>query len=629
MKKNEKKLIGSDLWNTTEYKMSHLKMIKNEQWVVDDLYKMVKSNGIRNPKFQRKRKWGVREGREDAKRPSEDRYIEFLKETSNSVHAISVGISQGVYTNIDGNNRINAIVHFLERPLDIFPTYFDEFSNLIHKLHENAEIRDKTISLFREITYFDAMEWKAKTYFAGRNESAFYNEHLKKYSDEICEHIEEIQHRLKLSNGNRFDTHVKININVFEGYNTDELCRIFEKINKYNSCLTESELLASRLYCLTDFVIDDAVLQALIMKELRLYYEKKNRDERLIGYNFENNDINAFDFMAGLQNYAFANNQLFFEEFTNDGVPLFFKVFKVKYQSDYAVAFTSKNVNQFINYIQLAINVFSYVNKQIHMGISGSSCFNKKIKSFGRNRLYLLIVIIIGLIDEGASQDKITRIVEQIVLFHMFVEDIVNKETKLRFRELDILQLEAGGTYIDNMATRLLLSPSNASVNIGKFGELINVLYAENINSIPDSSEKPTRKPPRRFYEKMLLYYYYKTRVPVCYLDKEFELEHLVPFSSSWTNESIDIDRLGNTVPIINTLNRKRQNKHISEYGRIVDGDQFMSYFKDIVPSVPIYDSIVKHDGKMSVCIINGSNYNTKCAENEAFYKHVFLSQLG
>jgi len=73
------------------------KMIKNEQWQASDLFHKIKNNEIRNPKFQRNRKWRVLEANGNTKNPSEDRYIEFLIETGNSVHAISVGCSKGIY----------------------------------------------------------------------------------------------------------------------------------------------------------------------------------------------------------------------------------------------------------------------------------------------------------------------------------------------------------------------------------------------------------------------------------------------------------------------------------------------------------------------------------------------------
>lgn len=606
------------------------KMIKNEQWQASDLFDKIKNNEIRNPKFQRKRKWCVLEANGNTKNPSEDRYIEFLIETGNSVHAISVGCSKGVYINIDGNNRINAIVHFLEKPFDIFPQHLLELSKfVVQTFSSDANLVTKINNTFNSLSYIELMEWKAKHYFKSRDESEFYNKHLKTHHEDIEDHIERIQQKLKTKNGNRFDTHVKVNVNVFEGYNTDDLCHIFEKINKYNSCLTESELLASRLYSINDFVIHDIVLKAEIIKRLEVYYCKKNENERLTCYSFTN-DINAFDFMAGFQNYAYSQNQLFFEEFTNDGVPLFFKIFKKVYnkqRDDYNVTFTTENVNSFIRYITQSIVILLAVYNNIYMKIAGGTCFNHKLKSFGRNNLYLLIITIVGHIDKQTQMNVIVRGIEKVVMYHLFVEELTNnKEKKSHFRAFDGLHYEAGGAYIDNAAAKVLVDPDCISDTITKekFGELIDLLNLENVNAGAKNKKRRTR----RFYEKTLLYYYYRHKVPAHYLDKEFWLEHIIPFSAQWDCNvwSIDIDRLGNTVPIVSTLNSKRNNKHISEYS-MIDDDKFMEHFKEIVPSADVYDSIVKHDGR-KLHVVNGDNFNQKCIVNETLYKNNFVNHL-
>ena len=114
------------------------KSIKSEQWTVRDLLKKIKNGKIKHPKYQRKRKWTTQPKKNNT--PNERSYIEFLQSTENSVHAITLGSitsSQGLYyTNIDGNNRINAIKHFYDRPFEIFPDYLDEIKNFIKKKYQ-------------------------------------------------------------------------------------------------------------------------------------------------------------------------------------------------------------------------------------------------------------------------------------------------------------------------------------------------------------------------------------------------------------------------------------------------------------------------------------------------------------
>ena len=98
------------------------KIIKNEQWSVKLLISKIDNKEINKPKYQRKKKWSRHSKKENF--PNIYDYIKFLYDTENSVHAITFGQESNcqciVYSNIDGNNRINAIKQFMDRPFEIF-----------------------------------------------------------------------------------------------------------------------------------------------------------------------------------------------------------------------------------------------------------------------------------------------------------------------------------------------------------------------------------------------------------------------------------------------------------------------------------------------------------------------------
>ena len=110
------------------------KRIKNEQWSVKELISKINNDEIRKPKFQRKRKWDLRPTNDS--NPNERAYIIFLYDTENSVHAITFGQEPAskkiCFSNIDGNNRINAIKHFIDNPFEIFSDYLDDLNVLIN-----------------------------------------------------------------------------------------------------------------------------------------------------------------------------------------------------------------------------------------------------------------------------------------------------------------------------------------------------------------------------------------------------------------------------------------------------------------------------------------------------------------
>ena len=116
------------------------KRVKNEQWYVKDLKSKIDNGEIKKPKFQRKKKWDIKHNPKKNSFPSEEKYIEFLYKTRNSVHPITFGqeTKEGkiIFVNIDGNNRINAIFHFLTKPFEIFTNYLNEIFNFIDDFDE-------------------------------------------------------------------------------------------------------------------------------------------------------------------------------------------------------------------------------------------------------------------------------------------------------------------------------------------------------------------------------------------------------------------------------------------------------------------------------------------------------------
>ena len=233
------------------------KRIKNEQWSVKQLIAKVDSGEIIKPKFQRKQKWDKLPKKISS--PNDYAYIKFLFDTENSVHAITFGQESNsksiFYSNIDGNNRINAIKNFMNKPFEIFREYLTDLKEYIDKLDLIYENKFLLKKIFDKLTYNEIMNFKYNKYFIENNLADLYNSQLKILRDDFEPHIEKIQQKLRVNGNDNFDSAVKINVNIFEGYNTDELCKTFEDINKYNSKLTETELLACRLHNISDFTI--------------------------------------------------------------------------------------------------------------------------------------------------------------------------------------------------------------------------------------------------------------------------------------------------------------------------------------------------------------------------------------
>jgi hypothetical protein len=620
------------------------KTIKNEQWYVKDLVARIAKGEICKPKFQRKRKWDILPKKDTI--PSERNYIDFLRETKNSVHPITFGLANAKYTNIDGNNRINAIVHFVKNPFDIYPEYLELINNFLTAISSlQKNILQDLLGIFSKMSYADIMNYKTlKKYFTETiNEEDIYTKYLKGNTDEFEPIIDKLQK--ELSNGtDRFDYNVTINVNIFEGYSTEELCNMFSKINKHSSALTARELLASILFTKTDFVIEDKVFEAELRQILIENYTQLHNSEGEILelYNFdENAPINAYDFIIGFELIAFNKSKIINNKSVGvsiSGLSVFFKVFNTIYDG-LNDKFTSANVNDFIKKINEAINILNKVERFIAIenitSISPkifSSC-HKKIMSLNTNNQTILLLSVIGLITNFKILDTdIVRFIRQLVLGHFMITEIHSKEQRDMYYRDDIFSLDCtSGTFVRELFTKIYKTPQVLMNKLTKhkMSNILDILIQENVNT---DISPPKNRRTRKFWEGALIQSYYNIKMPQLFLNKKYWIEHIFPFSSIVeppTSVIIDIDRLGNIIPIIDEINSKRGNKHIREYSKLNEGTDFIKHLSDIIPPSEAYDTIITHaSGPTPPKIINPAAYSALCSANEKKYRDIFLNQL-
>ena len=611
-----------------------VKTVKNEQWTVVELVDKIEKKEISKPKFQRKKKWDIQPKKEN--NPNEREYIDFLYATKNSAHPITFGeTSDKKLKNIDGNNRIHAIKHFVDKPFEIYPEYLTELIDYINIiLKDDVTDRDFLLDHFKNMPYHVIIGLKFNRYFDTIDKKELYTHKLKPYRDEFEAYIDNIQLILKINGRDRFDATVKINVNLFLNYSDGELNKTYHDINKYNNTLSEIEGLASWLYDINDFTISDNVLETSIKNEIIHFYEENSSNEVLSCYNFENNDVmNAYDFIIGFQNYC-SNKYNILEKTDNNGLSLFFKLYKSLYNG-FENTFNSKNINEFIENIIYSCDILKKIYNKIFTTQINDKLFNKKCEtkftSLKKNNLYIIISAIIGYKKINEKENIIINSIEKALLYHFFVSELDNKNINNKIhKSFDSIKYEAGGSFIDNMSKNLLKEPSKISKDITdvEMTNLIKDLLRENNTPIQrfldNGKKKNDKRRPRTFFEKCLLFYYYKEKVPVNFLNNKFSIEHIFPFSSTWSNE-IDIERIGNIVPIINEINNKRNNKHISEYIKLDNQFGFIKFI-DVIPSSDNYNNIISHN--KSPTIFDNDKYNELCEKNEINYLNNFIKCL-
>jgi len=612
------------------------KIIKNEQWSIKQLISKIYNKDIIKPKFQRKKKWKIVPKNDDNK-PNEKAYIQFLYENENSVHPITFGqgtnLHRIIYTNIDGNNRINAIKHYIDKPFEIFNEYLDNLKSFIDTIDLTNDEKNLLKNIFDNISYNDMVNFRYNTYFIQSGYKELYKSKIKIYRDDFEPYIDKINENLKTNNADRFDETVKVNVNLFEGYTTDELCQIFEDINKYTSSLTTTEILASRLHNSINFTINNKPFETELIQYIKKYYKDKSEDEVLQCYEFEGN-INAHDFIVGFQNLC--NEKYKFIGKTDvDGQSLFFKIWSGIYKDPNFDLFTTENVNDFIEKINYSCDILqdtisNIFTEKINEKLFNSTC-QDKLKTLKKNNLFMLISSIIGFRNKKEQKKIIIKSLEKCLIYHFFVSDIKDKEQREDFKNHDSITYRAGGSFIENAVKKLLTNPETISNKLTEklFNDLINCLIEETNTpyqrKLPNGNNKCDKRRNLKFFEKTLMFYYYKEKIPTNMLNRMFSIEHIMPNSSEWEGE-LDKDRTGNLIPIISTINSQRGNRHIKLYKTTQEGTGFYEFIKDIIPDDHVYDNIIQHDKKPT--IINNNKYNELCENNEKKYKDNLINCL-
>lgn len=606
---------------------------------------MDKIDSMKKPQFQRKRRWTDQST--GSKIPSIREFIEFLYKHKNTVHAITVGteIIDGleVLWAIDGNNRINALCRFIESPLTFFPEYLDEVEGQIRGLI-NSNLSDKFIEEVRKLNLHDLETFQTKTFrklkdITGINLS--FDD-----GDDITKIIDEIGQRFKNMGVSNFITGVKVNINTFKNYTKSELAHVFAEINKYSSDLTEPQILAARLCDITQFRIDDNIVRGGINDQLSIFYTKLASGEVLASHEYIDDKMNAFDFLVGFQNYLSTKCKSFTVIDNTKDKSLIFKLYGLIYDIDdknvmWQDTFTGDKINKFIKLINKSVDIINEVEKTINpveldsIGNKSAKTANEKVENLmtGKGRVigwFIIISGIIGSFRDNIPKDKIVEDVYKCVIYSALCNEIKNKSVKKEKSVYDIMQARDGGTIGKQTATTMFKEPGKmCKITRDDIMSLFKILIKESykdkcyITRIKSGARTNEKRRVRKLHEILLYKALYKHAMPSFYLDKKFENEHIIPFSSKWEKEDeLDIDRLGNTMPTLKNINRSRGNRHISLAKKC--DSAFMNFLNIIVPTDKSYDDMVDYEFTGKPQIKNISTYNTMCKNNEKTYLDIF-----
>lgn len=611
-------------------------------------------------KYQRKKRWTTLPN--GGKVPSTREFIDFLYKHKNTIHTITVGReiinNQEVRWAIDGNNRVNGLVNFTNSPFLVYPEYIEDLETKIATYFTNKTNLNLFLNAVKKLTLEELNDLTSRNFqrMCENAHPGLYMEIASSQND-IMYHINEKDNpnsllvRLRKDNTPDFVNDIKINVNTFTNYSKAELGRVYEEINKYNSDLTEIQILSARLYDVKNFEIKDTELKAKIDTQLCTFYKKMSEDEVLECYEYDPNDLNAFDFLIGFQNCISEICMPFSKIDNPKGPTLMFKLYKLLNNIDdnddmWNSKFSTDNVNTFIKWINKTVeilnkidNIFNPVELENITTTKQANNRCKKVMSSGNNTngWYVIIAGIIGHLKHGTREEYILVEMYKRIIYHKLTAEITDKETRNEKRSADIMQYSGGGYEALDKAEEYLNNPLNMTntsrkITCEDIRGLLKILVKETQNDIkyqirPSGGRTNEKRRVRKLHEILLHKAYYNNVMPAKYLTDVFQLDHNIPFSSMWSeSEAVDIDRLGNTLPILKDGNGTRNNRHIREAFK--KNPDFRIFLGKVVPSDEEYDKIVRHQNNKKPTITDTDLYNKRCEENEEIYIEHFISNM-
>jgi hypothetical protein len=605
--------------------------IENTSWSIQKLSDNL--GNIIKPIFQRKSKWTI-VPHNTKKGPSYLEYIKFLYKTKNSVDPISFGtlvINNNInYINIDGNNRINAIITFINRPLIVFEK---EYSEYLDKLKFNKKIYNIVLNL----------SYNTLGTFRRINQISEFKDILHELNDcnkrDLVEDILcDLQDKLLFNDNKLFTECVILNINIFKNGTYEQYNEIFSSINKHSNELSDNELLASILF--SSYInLPDNEITFNIKQEIKKYYSERDEGEILQNdYKINDNKINAFDFMIGTQNYYFKITNGIISKYDAKGLGLMFKIYKTIYKKDNITenSFEDFDAEKFLNNIDIMAKILLNINnkicnKNINDKIFGiSNNINKLLK---KNNQYIVCISILSCLKHKTNNENIINNISKAIIYHIlckFLPKNIDEEYLNKLKDYDKLKYEAGGGFIDNVCWNIYnKNPELIYIKLNKklFQDLLNILFSRYNNEI--FLDKKRRRRKLNIIHKIIYTFIHRSLLPSMFLKEQYSIEHLIPFSTNYDNK-IDIDRIGNLIPIPLDYNIKRGNKTIRTYKEI-DKSFYKSFIRNIC-SYDDYNNIIEYQKDKSnrdkPYMISNEGYTKLCEKNEKMYIDIIINDL-
>ena len=536
--------------------------VRTEVWLLQKFYGVVAAGKLCKPRIQRAKAWDDEMARA---------YIKFIIQHKNTCQPFYIS-DEDSYILFDGNNRVNAILDFIAKPLAMFPEIIPSELNATYgSIFKTMSLLVLTDGFSLDDEFFTAYDMPCKT----------GDPSLKKLVKEMTS---------ELKNYNFMG--VSVQLNLFKDLTTDSMRHIYESINKKGYPLTEQDLLASRL-AKKEFVYADLDDQRQLMEKTSSIYMKRNASEQL-AMPTELCEVNLFEILLILQTEI--DDAKSFQG--GVGMAVTFQVYMYLYGTGTTFPMSrrsTKEMNEFVSGVRRAIALMLEMLDELYYMCA-------KYKRMGKHQtiLYMLLVM------KNLTATDLKSIMKRGVVYHEYVKRC--DELTASIAATDVFYHKGGSECKANYLHvvkhgRMFVVPTDADLM-----EVMKIAHSQH-------TVTPKRKPSSPTVTMVLSAFFYHV-VPSGKKKDPHQIDHIVPFSCRG-EEKVDVCRLGNLQLIPTKLNKTRGTKPITDAWIHKNGLMYQHY-----PTEEEYSKV--YNGK----VIDVDRFNAMCSERENYYESWLIQSL-
>jgi hypothetical protein len=572
---------------------------------VEELYNLYNDGTLVKPKIQRQKRW-VDMDKEDKGKTNNLAFINFIEQTKNTVNPLllveKIINGEKYMFVIDGNNRINAILMFISKPLylrsDLLPDTLPE------------EIKDHLINQpLIEICNYRNFQTYCKQ--NGFNDVLRNNIDTDMHVcfEDMCE---------KLFKMKFMDT--KVPTTVFENISSDMMKYIYEGVNTGGVKLSKQEILASTT-SMDKYYHSDLKKFNELYALVQTYYEDMNNNEKLKVHADkcdEDTSLNLFEVLLGFQRFLHQNFPSLIDEVGNKELDTVFRCFEIKYGK-----FEKRSPDEMNNFIEDIQKICEFIHSLKNCFYNSHISYNPIAKcklSLKTNSLCILIIYVYKNIHLVNSKEFTAKI-RKMLLYNELCSMMTEKKIKSKQNIKNALHYQAGGHYIMSVGKSILKDNLNDD-NLPSHEDVVDAFHvvASNIVSPCRDCEKNKHRSKYHKFVLLVLSMYYNNTVPFEKLSISKDIDHIIPFSVLKWTDTLDIGRLGNLILLDSALNKQKGNKHINS--SFVHNHQlhYLNY-----PSDDEVEKILSSNRKE---VLDTFKYNCMCEKREKMYFSTIMETL-